>query len=314
MKKPAKRKPTKSSKAGTTLLLLITLTLLLAASTHQKVQKSRRKLAEIKNTEEGSSKTLGKIIAIVVRTTQYILLLLALIDILCRGVLNHPLKLLGAFRFIIIAYAMCTPAFVGLLRPFNYRVYLNNIFTPFLAYQYNGFYNTGSIDILGDVKDSDGRTYPGYFNYANLLFLEILIFLSFFVTVKILYNMHQRGACFETTVSVEKAFSVFFLFPFFVVGILWFRQFFDLIGYNRDKEPNLSLFSFGYVVGWIVMLPIFLLNFWDSVVWLCEVVGVFLRAGKKRKETGERGLQGSPNKRLVASKASADKKKGKKGE
>ena len=214
-------------------------------------------------------------------------------DIFSRALFKKPLKFIVGIRFIIVIFAAVVPWFIG--SPLKYRnsgPKLDAILTHWFEKCYNVPGGAERAKIFDRTIDQGGLTVTslitGYFNYVNVLFYPLIIFYIIYFTKKTVEFMGliEQGNIWANLIGmVEWIYAFGMGFPFAGWGLLWIKQFFRILKYNHNNEPNIDMWEFSYILGWLVALPTYLIINWDGVIGIWFVAADYVKKGGKNEDS-----------------------------
>ena len=231
----------------------------------------------------------GNALGAAVVSAQIFCYVILFMDIGSRFLFKIPLKFTGAIRTIVILFALVVPWYIGFDRLYaNSGPVLHKTLGQWFSYCYHIPYNAVVPGLLHGVRDDDGNRpngfTPQYFQYINVLLYPLIYFYPIYITKKVVEfsGFIKDGAPWANFIgNLEWITAWAFGFPFAGWAILWFKQIFEIFKYNKNNDPNINMWYFNYLLGWIVAPMTFIIINWDGVIGIWFVASDYMNSGGK---------------------------------
>lgn len=202
----------------------------------------------------------------------YFSILLMLVDVYFRYI-GKPRRWMGVYRFVIFNYGVCTPFIIGSLQEKAYR----GAWDHFVRRLYKMVYLGGVMDsfvvkIMPDVTNSSGAVFPTYFNYFNVIFIYLLIWLIIGLLCVVFRVDYKNKGNFSNMIYMVM-YVIFYstIFPFVHWSLFFFKQGWLMRQSGGGYDKAVFHYVFGYIFAVVMLIPCLIL--WVRIFYTSKIAG-----------------------------------------
>jgi hypothetical protein len=180
---------------------------------------------------------------------------------------EHKLNWMPIARFIMVTYFTAGVAVIGSEYENAFRGFNEPFLTDFVQSIYHGYFGADHIGIFRAVKNSEGNEYPGYQQFLNVVFIELILYWILWILNKIMLGSAKKGSKAANLIcSIYWATFPYFSFMLLYWASMWILQH-RLIGQaNKNDDATYKRKTWGFVITWIVTFLTILMIFYDGLI------------------------------------------------